>query len=353
MTAAPSPNPALGGALALALAGALLSGCEETPRAEGTSKQAAAHEQTVESGPVELSVRAAPTELTVADRVRLSLTIEYDEATEIEWPDAAEALGEELALAAEEQSPPTITDEGRTRVRRAYVLEPDLPGETTIGAFEIAWRAGGGEGTVRTEPVPITIRSLLQEDDEAEVAPRKGVAEPPPPIERWLAIGAAALLALVVLTALIVMLIRRALRRRRDTPPLSPHEAALLALQRLEEQNLLGAGRQEEFVERLADILRRYVEGRFGLDAPHRTTEEFLRDARRSPVMPADDAGQIARFLRQCDLVKFARGHVTRAEAEEALAMARSFVERTRPVVEHPDGPVRPAAPHAEEVSAS
>ena len=51
------------------------------------------------------------------------------------------------------------------------------------------------------------------------------------------------------------------------------------ALARLDELDLLGKGDLEGYFVYLSAILREFVERRFGLRAPERTTEEFLREA--------------------------------------------------------------------------
>ena len=47
------------------------------------------------------------------------------------------------------------------------------------------------------------------------------------------------------------------------------------------------AGRIKEFYQRISDILRHYIENRFGLHAPERTTEEFLVELKPSEVLDA------------------------------------------------------------------
>jgi hypothetical protein len=86
-----------------------------------------------------------------------------------------------------------------------------------------------------------------------------------------------------------------------------------------------------EYYFRLADIVRGYIERRFGLLAPERTTEEFLREARQDRSLTAEQKDMLGRFLRAADLVKFALHRPEPAEAASALAAARRFVTETAP----------------------
>ncbi len=102
---------------------------------------------------------------------------------------------------------------------------------------------------------------------------------------------------------------------------LSPLEVALAALERLRQDN----PPVEEFYTRLSDIVRHYIEDRFGLRAPERTTEEFLAEA----TLPAEHMALLGAFLQEADLVKFARHRPGRQDMERAFAAAETFIRRS------------------------
>ena len=59
-------------------------------------------------------------------------------------------------------------------------------------------------------------------------------------------------------------------------PPVPAHIIAYAALRELFAQNLVARGLIKPYYFALSTILRRYIENRFGLQAPEQTTEEFL-----------------------------------------------------------------------------
>ncbi len=65
--------------------------------------------------------------------------------------------------------------------------------------------------------------------------------------------------------------------------------------------------------------------------APERTTEEFLRETRRSNALSEGHKLLLAEFLRSADMVKFARHVPGPDDAGAALQSARGFVEDTAP----------------------
>jgi hypothetical protein len=131
-----------------------------------------------------------------------------------------------------------------------------------------------------------------------------------------------------VLLALAAYGVRRWLRRRRRPRALLPFE---IALQRLEEMRaLMQPAAAREFSIAVSDVVRRYIEERFGVTATHRTTEEFLHDLLESSHAPlARHRALLSEFLQQCDLVKFAGMSLTLANMESLHHSARAFVLET------------------------
>lgn len=142
----------------------------------------------------------------------------------------------------------------------------------------------------------------------------------------WIAVGAA------VFALLLVVLVIRWRKGKKVLPflaPPPPHVQALAALRGLE--SLMEPGREKEFVAEVSRIARVYIQGRFGLRAPHRSTEEFLWEAGQSRLLTLEHQELLTRFLMHCDLVKFARQNVVVDEMRELLESARGFVAGTIP----------------------
>ena len=145
----------------------------------------------------------------------------------------------------------------------------------------------------------------------------------------WLAwgVGAAAVVAVVV----IWIILRRRKARPEKQIVVVPHEWAFDQLRLLVDEKLVEQGQVHEFYFRLSYIVRVYIELRFGLMAPERTTEEFLVEVHRSDTLRTDHQTLLGDFLRSCDMVKFAKYDPTAAEIELAFDSARDFIEQTVP----------------------
>jgi hypothetical protein len=137
-----------------------------------------------------------------------------------------------------------------------------------------------------------------------------------------------AVVSSVALLALCAYGIWRWQRRPPREYPLLPHE---LAARRLEEiRPLMQPASAREFGIAVSDIIRHYIEQRFGIVATQRTTEEFLQDVLESPNETLTAHRQtLTEFLRQCDLVKFAGMSPALPDMELLHDSARAFVRET------------------------
>jgi len=158
------------------------------------------------------------------------------------------------------------------------------------------------------------------------------------PSEPWYWIRILGLVAALGVPAAIWFLrLKRAGKLPFQTPPIPPE---LLALDRLAAiLSMIDSGLVREFAHEVSDIVRSYIEARFGLRAPKLSTEEFLYEAERSERLNADDRDRLAAFLFRCDRVKFAMGDLGRAQMEELHLAAKTFIVKSTPA---PEAAARP-----------
>ena len=119
-----------------------------------------------------------------------------------------------------------------------------------------------------------------------------------------------------------------ALRRRARKQAEFRESAAARARARLSEA-WAWVDQPERFCTRLSEVVRVYLEERFGLKAPDQTTEEFLASLPQSSELEPGLKPIMEEFLTQCDWVKFAQGDPGRIECERLHQMASRLVDET------------------------
>lgn len=291
---------------------------------------------TAERGPVSMTVRAEPGEVTAGGKLTLTVEATAPSGVEITMPEVRNALGPFAVRGA--RTPPDVPEGDRRRTVHVYTLDTFATGDQEVPALALRFsdrRAPGEpiEGTLESQALAVRVRSVLGGNEQARDI-RGAVALPGGGVLRhwWI------WLLILLGTAAAALAVMRVLgRRQAGAPAAAPeppaHEWALAELDRLEREGLLERGEFEPFYTRLSDIVRQYIERRFGLMAPERTTQEFLVEARRSDALSEGHKTLLEGFLRAADLVKFARHQPRPQDAREALGAARGFVQETAPRV--------------------
>lgn len=316
------------------LAGMILWGCERAEqRALPGEGARPGLERVFQQGSLKVVASVDNPEPSIAERITLVLEVTHDERDEVVVPAVGENLGE-FTVSDSRTTQPELLGDRLVRQEHLYILEPNLTGELRIPPLTVRTRgadgASGEELEVVTDELVVTVRSVLSKDaadlDIRDIAPPVDL---PAPVAWW--VWPAVIGGGLVLLGLVAWLLRRSRRTTDAAPPRRPaHEVALAALEELVADDLPGRGEIKPYYQRISDILRHYIEDRFGLHAPDRTTEEFLGELERGSALDAAHRLLLARFLRQCDLVKFAELQPAGEDIRETYDACRNFVLETK-----------------------
>jgi hypothetical protein len=231
------------------------------------------------------------------------------------------------------ENPGNKLDENNNVVSRyRYKLEPFLSGTFQIPAFTFEFydvNSPDKKYEITTEPIDIEVTSLLGEQRaELKIAGIEGVVEMPAKSSYWW-VWVLCATGIIAAAGFWVYLRRRRIKELvRVFKP--AHEIAYERLRALIKQDLVKAGKIKEFYERISDILRHYIEHRFNLKAPERTTEEFLSELPSASVLSKSDQERLGEFLRHCDLVKFAKYNPTAEQIQRTFDLVKEFIEITK-----------------------
>ena len=316
----------------------LFSCSPDSVQKTGTDEQG--FSQRYVQGQLTLDQRTDKKEISIAEQLQLVLEASAPENMEVQFPSYSASLGD-FALMDVKSYPARMTGSGDTiRVIHAatYLLEPYLPGTYSIPEMTVTYRDRNNDADsiqLVTEELQIVIKSLLAQDTgTVEIKDIKGPLTLPQ--NSFLQILLIAIVLLLILFGVAGFLFWQKISSNKKTAEvqLPPEEIALQELERLLAENLLARGEVKLFHLRISDILRQYIENRFGFKAPERTTEEFLTELSvtklQKDLLLGGHKALLADFLRHCDLVKFARHEPTIPESEKTVSICRDFIEETK-----------------------
>jgi hypothetical protein len=315
----------------------------ETFPLHGTSGWAATLAITIKHGKGE---RVLPAGLDLSNATEMKKVLD---AAGFAVPEQDASASARLWTDPDDKASPVTT----THLDLPVVLLPKKAGRAKLDlpAFPVAIaRANGEITTVCTRP-----HSIIVEDPIADVPDAQPKPNPPPRPQReeWTAMkklveyGSAGLLAGLAVAWIAYKIATRPKAPVPPPPPRPPWEIALEKLDEVRHAGLLDVLRYGEYFDRVSDAVRGYLGARFGFDGLESTTDEILTALRKqgagfvhtggeaellgapAPGIPIEE---IARFLRECDLVKFANLTPTEEQCAAALAAGERIVRATMPV---------------------
>ena len=281
-----------------------------------------ATEQILEKGGVEATLRFWPKEPALGDILHLELRVKTEEGWSVDMPPFGEALGR-FQIIDFEPSETESPDNGRIYLQK-YRLQAHHSGVQRIPSLRIQIK--GTEGKTQellTDELSIIIQGILSKNAPLELQPPRDKLDYFQTIPIKVILGAGAL----VLVGLGGLLWLRARRSEEDV--LSANQKAMQQLKALEKERFL-EDKLDTFYQELSMILRRYIEGRFGLSAPEQTTEEFLVTLGTVQFFNLKQAEFLILFLRECDAIKFAGASASINKAQEDLSRVRLFIQETK-----------------------
>ena len=321
--------------LLLALTMLVFFSCGRKEAGETEPGDSSGIHRTYERGPVTVAIDVDKEEITIADRLNLKISVTAEENYEVELPGFGEKL-EQFGIVDYHTTQPVLVDNNRRRISRSYVLEPFLSGDYTIPPMEVRfWEQGKRETDphqVETSEITIKVDSLLPEAMQArslhDIRPPVGL---PVSYSLWIWSGSiAGAVFLLGVAGFLVVRRRRGGRAGDGTMRTPAHELAFDRLEKLLSENLIEEGRLKRFYERISDILRRYIEDRFGIHAPEQTTEEFLTGLETRGDFPETYRRLLRTFLTHCDLVKFAEHQPETGDIENTFESCKEFILGTQ-----------------------
>lgn len=219
---------------------------------------------------------------------------------------------------------------GRLEFDYNYTIQAFDPGTVTLPPFRYVI----GNDTLTTEVVTLKVLEV-DLDTLTDINPMYSVVSVPsrwydfiPNWWIWVFIG----IAVAGIIACVFLIFRRKKglisRPVKVTPP---YDLAVMRLNDLQAKKLAQSGRDKEYYTELTDILRQYLEGRFGINAMEMTSTQIIDTLRHNKeTRPGSDL--MKQILEIADFVKFAKVRPLPDDNIKAFNSAVKFVEDSKPL---------------------
>ena len=289
--------------------------------------------EVVAEAPVTVHATVDGDDVTVGDRITLTIVVEHDDGVAPALPQGTSAFGPFEVLAAEPPQERTLGG-GRRETVLVFTVAAFHTGDLEIPAIAVPYRDAAGNPARATAPaIPITVVSVIpagqSPTDIRDLKPQLAVPGGTPAYLRPALTTAAAAAGIG-----FMLLVARVLRRRRApsqaSPPLSPEDEASAELERIAASGLPARGAHKEHYRLLGSCIRRYLTGRYAFPAFALTTAELEEQMVRHGV-DRWQARLVSGLLQECDDVRYGQYEPAAARADADLTAAFEIVEITRP----------------------
>ena len=276
-----------------------------------------------------------PDSIAIGDWFRVRVEVDKDIVQQVDFPTfQGQKMNDQIEILRESAVDTISRDGRRIRLAKEYIMTSFDAGNYNFGPFPVLyvdknivdtiWSADSLRMLVTTFAIDTTTQKIFDIKPPFDAPLRFGE------IGGYMLGG--------VLFGLLAIGIFYLIQRKRQgkpligkpKPTLPGHIVAIQELEKLHQQKLWQSNHHKQYYTRLTDILREYLESRFGIQAREMTSDEILSNIAQLNLSDRSSL-QLRDLLRQADLVKFAKLVPDAEENEQAYNNAYYFVEDTKP----------------------
>lgn len=224
-----------------------------------------------------------------------------------------------------DQKHKSIQEKGALQNIYLFKVASFSPGELKFPPVKFLVRDSIHLDTIKTNEVPITVSAVLPEKME-DINDIKDAIEFPNPLPIIILL----IIAAISIFGFIGMKLYKKLKKAKfeTKPPLPSWEQAMNAIDNLLKQDFIAKGFIKKFYYTLSEILKQYLEYRFGFPAIEQTTTEIIQDMKKNKTPLRDE---FASFFYQVDLVKYTKYIPVQNEIETIVSNAKELISKTIP----------------------
>ncbi|MFP4059076.1 MAG: hypothetical protein ACLFUC_01170 [Bacteroidales bacterium] len=269
--------------------------------------------------------------LLIGDQTWYRLEIEKITGIDILLPVFSDTLVDGVEILETVPADTQVTADGLQKISARYRITSFDSGSYSIPPVALPFTSPDFSDTAYTSPVSMTVYTMPV-DTTNQIFDIKSTMKAPLTISEILPVASLLLLGIIV----VLLVVYFVLRIRRKKPVITrrviekpPHTDAFNKLEELKEEKLWQQGKTKEYYTRLTEIIRVYIEKRFGIKAMEQTSDEILHSFESVNLKDRQTLTLLEELLLLADMVKFAKAMPQPGENEKNIENAYNFVKNT------------------------
>lgn len=271
----------------------------------------------------------------IGEQARLRLSVAQPTNLQVSIPILSDTITKGIEIVEMVKADTISLSDSRIQVNYDYLITSFDSGFYFIPSYTYA--AAGD--TLQTAPLGLSVTTVTVNPETDDVKAIKPIMDAPfywSELFTWVGYF---LLAFLVVSLIIFVLLKYVLKKKvpfidqTPQPVIPPHIVALEKLEEIKVQKIWQCGDIKVFYTQVTDVLRVYLEGRFGINAMELTSDEIMALVKKEPGLNEVRAA-LKDLLTLADLVKFAKMVPLENENERSLLTAFDVVDKTKPVEE-------------------
>jgi len=290
----------------------------------------------------QVSVKSDTNAILIGEQVKLDLHLELPGDKIPLFPAFTDTLSASLEIINKSPIDTIVNAEtGRQSLNQTLIITSFDTGYFVIPPIPFGVMQAGDSSyqLLQSEPLLLNVFSV-EVDTTKEIKPIvRPIAEPYTLSEFLPYISFVFALAIIIFA--IFYFIKRKKKNKplfakKEKPLLPPHEEALLHLDELRRKKLWQNDQIKEYHTELTDIIRRYIERRFHIQALEMVSSDIINQLKNEKVN-TDVLSKIHASFELADLVKFAKSGATPIENDTSYNNCVDFVNETKEEIVKPD----------------
>ena len=266
----------------------------------------------------------------LGDQTFLNLSIDVPFGSKVQFPNIVDSIASHIEVVQQSKIDTSISaDKQRTTFNKKFTITSFDSGYFAIPPFTFLVD-GDTVNPVLTDALLLQVQTVSVDTTQA-IRDIKGPKDAPWNIREIIPYLIGGVVALLIALIVIYYLRKRKVKPVvviEKKPTIPPHIIALQQLQVLQEDKMWQQGKVKEYQSAISDIIRNYIEARFGIAAMEQTTDETMRSVRG--INLSDELKfKLRQLLMLSDMVKFAKEQPLPMENEKSMSDAIDFVKGT------------------------